>query len=264
MTAAAPEQPASVGAGPVQSIERAFRILDAMADAGGTTGLSELAGAVDLPLPTIHRLVRTLVGLGYVRQEPSRKYALGVRLVRLGEVSAATIGTWALPYLTDLVEATGESVSLAMLEGAQVVYVGQVQSRQSMRMFNEVGRRVTAHSTATGKAVLSLLDDEEVLALVRHQGLLAHTPRTITDPDELVAALAVVRAQGFAVDDGEHEVGVRCVAVTVPGMPSRTALSVSGPTQRMTDEAVTRWVPLLHETAARLSGHLVAGSGTSR
>src|SRR6478609_1398090 len=120
--------------GGVQSIERAFTILETLATGGGVMGLSALATESGLPLPTIHRLVRTLVDLGYMRQEPSRQYALGPRILLLAESSSRLLGRWARPYLLELVEGLGESANLAMLDGDLMVYVGQSQSRQSMRM----------------------------------------------------------------------------------------------------------------------------------
>lgn len=255
------EKAPAARSGGVQSLERAFGILESMADAGGVVTLSRLAAEADLPLPTIHRLVRTLVDLGYVRQEPSRQYALGPRLIRLGETSSRMLQTWARPHLLGLVEATGESANLAMLDGDRVVYVGQVPSRQSMRMFTEVGRRVHPHCTAVGKAILAGADPEEVRALVRRTGMPAQTEHTITDPDRFAAALAAVREQGYAVDDEEQELGVRCVAVAVPDAPSRIALSVSGPATRMTEDLVSRAVPLLAEAAERLSRDLLHGHG---
>jgi len=246
-------------AGGVQSLERAFGILETMANAGGTLGLSELATRAGLPLPTIHRLVRTLVDLGYLRQEPSRQYALGPRLIWLGESSARMLGTWARPYLSDLVEGLGESANLAMLDGDQIVYVGQVQSRQSMRMFTEVGRRVSPHCTAVGKALLATIDPAEVRALLGRTGMQAHTGQTITDPLAFAAQLERVLEQGYATDEGEQELGVRCVAVAVPQAPSRIAFSVSGPATRMTDDLVARAVPLLTDAALRFSDDLASG-----
>ncbi|MHB1474920.1 MAG: IclR family transcriptional regulator [Dermatophilaceae bacterium] len=251
-------------AGGLQSLERAFRILETMADAGGTLGLSQLATRANLPLPTIHRFVRTLVDLGYLRQEPSRQYALGPRLIWLGESSARMLGTWARPYLSDLVDSLGESANLAMLDGEQIVYVGQVQSRQSMRMFTEVGRRVSPHCTAVGKALLALIDPADVQALLRRTGMHAHTEHTITDPQAFAAELEQVLEQEYAMDEGEQELGVRCVAVAVPRAPSRIALSISGPATRMTDDLVARAVPLLTDAARRLSDDLASGKPQSK
>jgi IclR family acetate operon transcriptional repressor len=233
------------GRGGVQSIERAFAILEAMADEGGTVGLSQLANSLALPLPTIHRLVRTLVDLGYVRQEPSRQYVLGPRLIRLGESSSHMLSVWARPHLARLVDELGESANLAMLDGDQIVYVAQVPSRHSMRMFTEVGRRVLPHCTAVGKAILAELPESQVRELLQRTGMPKHTENTVSDPEEFSRQLEVARERGFAMDEGEQEVGVRCVAVSVPGVPSRLAISVSGPAGRMTEEVVERAVPML-------------------
>lgn len=242
--------------GSVQSIERAFVLLEAMADHGGMMGLSELAAESGLPLPTIHRLVRTLVDLGYLRQEPSRRYVLAPKLIRLGESSSRMLAVWARPHLERLVDELGESANLAMLDGDQIVYVAQAQSRHSMRMFTEVGRRVLPHCTAVGKAVMANLPPNEVHDILRRTGMPKHTENTIDDPDEFAQQLQVAAKKGYATDEGEQEVGVRCVAVAVPDAPSRLAISISGPTARMTQALVKRAIPLLTTSAAALSADL--------
>ncbi|TNM38497.1 IclR family transcriptional regulator [Nocardioides albidus] len=243
-------------AGGVQSIERAFGLLETMADAGGMMGLSQLAAASGLPLPTIHRLVRTLVDLGYLRQEPSRQYVLGPKLIRLGESSSHMLSTWARPHLARLVDELGESANLAMLDGDQIVYVAQAQSRQSMRMFTEVGRRVSPHCTAVGKAIMAHMEPQQVRDLLRRTGMPRHTSTTITEPDAFLAQLDWAAEHGYALDEGEQEEGVRCVAVTVPGFASRLAISVSGPTGRMSDELIDRAVPLLTDAGKQLADDL--------
>jgi IclR family acetate operon transcriptional repressor len=257
-----PVPTSSSPSGSVQSLERAFDLLERMADAGGEVGLSELAAGSGLPLPTIHRLVRTLVTCGYVRQQPSRRYALGPRLIRLGESASRLLGSWARPYLARLVEETGETANMALLDGDEAVYVAQVPSKHSMRMFTEVGRRVLPHSTGVGKALLADSSPGEVRALLARTGMPAATDRTITTPDAFLAALEEVRRAGYAVDDNEQEVGVRCLAVTVPGSPTRAALSVSGPAGRMTDEATARIVPVLRAVAAELGETLQGAAST--
>jgi IclR family acetate operon transcriptional repressor len=245
------------GAG-VQSLNRAFALLEHMAAAGGDVALSELAARSGLPLPTIHRLVRTLVGSGYVRQLPSRRYALGPRLIGLGDAASRMLGEWARPHLAHLVDEAGETANMAVLDGDAVVYVAQVPSRHSMRMFTEVGRRVPVHCTGVGKALLAQLPPDRVRALLAGAGMPAQTPHTITDPERLARELDRIRHQGYAVDDAEQELGVRCVAVAVPGGPSMTALSVSGPESRVTWAAVERIAPLLREAAQALAGRLDA------
>ena len=192
--------------GGVQSVERTFELLELMADAGGEVALSELADKSGLPLPTIHRIMRTLVGAGYARQQPSRRYSLGPRLIRLGETASRALGSWARPYLAELTEATGETSNMAVLDGAQIVYVAQVPSQHSMRMFTEVGRRVDAHATAVGKAVMANLPPEVVTQLLTRAGMPPQTERTITTVEAMHAELARIRDQGYALDDGEQEV----------------------------------------------------------
>ncbi len=249
-------------AGGVQSIERAFDLLEMLADAGGALGLSELSTVSGLPLPTVHRLMRTLVNRGYVRQEASRRYTLGSRLIRLGEISSQMLGTWLRPFLAQLVRLTGETANLAMLDGDEVVYIAQVPSPHSMRMFTEPGRRVQPHCTAVGKALLAELPPGEARALLERDGMPAYTPTTITDPDLLIAHLEVIRKQGYAIDEGEQEIGVRCFAVAVPDAPGSLAISTSGPQTRMTDDAAARIVPALKRAAREISEAIAAeGAG---
>ncbi|WP_371406413.1 IclR family transcriptional regulator [Kribbella sp. NBC_00662] len=242
--------------GSVQSIERAFGLLETMADAGGMMGLSQLATASGLPLPTIHRLVRTLVDLGYLRQEPSRQYILGPKLIRLGESSSHMLSVFARPHLAHLVDELGESANMAMLDGDQIVYLAQVPSRHSMRMFTEVGRRVLPHCTAVGKAILAQFPESQVRDLLHRTGMPKHTDNTITTPDAFTTQLHQASDHGYAMDEGEQEVGVRCVAVAVPDAPSPLAISISGPAGRMTEDLVERAVPLLTQAAKSLSEDL--------
>ncbi len=247
--------------GGVQSLDRAFAILEAMADAGGMIGLSQLAEKAELPLATIHRLVRTLVDLGYVRQEASRQYSLGPRLMRLSDTASKRVGAWTRPAMNDAVARLGESVNLATLDGDEIVYVAQVQpSANFMRMFTEVGRRTSPHATAVGKAILADFPDDEVVALLERTGMPRYTPSTLTTPQEFLAALDEVRRLGYGLDEGEQEIGVRCVAVRVPNAPQPMAMSMSGPLARVGDEVVEVAAGVLKEAAAEIGSVL---SGTS-
>lgn len=242
--------------GGVQSLQRAFELLERLADMGGEASLSELAALSGLPMPTIHRLIRTLVTLGYVRQNSNRRYALGARLIRLGENASLQFGTWARPLLAELVDEVGETANMAVLERDEVVYVAQVPSRHSMRMFTEVGRRLLPHGTGVGKAILAHLPADEVRALLGRTGMPAYTEHTHTDVDTFLRHLTMIAEQGYALDESEQELGVRCLAVPVLGAPSPTAVSVSGPEGRLTKEAVTRIAPVVQRIAAALSEQL--------
>lgn len=241
-------------AGSVQSVDRTFAVLDAIAEAGGTATLSAIATRAELAESTAHRLLATLTGLGVVRRLPDRRYGLGSRLVRLGTAAAPVVGAAVRPILTQLVDRLGESANLAMLVGAQAEYVAQVPSRHAMRLFTEVGRRVDLHCTGVGKAMLSVLPIEQVTAIVDQSGLPSRTEHTITGRERLAAELVRTRERGYTLDEQEQELGVRCVAVpvTLPG-GSVFAVSVSGPLQRMTDDLVERAVPLLQSAASAIA-----------
>jgi IclR family acetate operon transcriptional repressor len=130
-------------------------------------------------------------------------------------------------------------------------------------MFTEVGRRVNLHSTGVGKAILSSLEEKEVSAIVRRVGLPPQTVNTITTEQSLHAALERIKASGYALDEEEQELGVRCVAVSVPGSAlAPMAVSVSGPLARVTDRFVERAVPLLHTVAKQLGDDIAARTQT--
>ncbi|MEV3986666.1 IclR family transcriptional regulator [Nonomuraea sp. NPDC049758] len=218
----------------VQSVERALDVLEALAEHGGEAGLSEIAARTGLPYGTIHRLLQTLLARGYVRQESDRRYALGGGLVRLGGIAESMVGGWAQPYLTRMVELSGETANLAVLEGDFVVYVAQVPSPRRLRMFAEVGRRVLPHSTAVGKALLAGRAAAEAMAVFERTGMPRRTPNTITDAAGMLAELARVKEYGYATDLGEEELGVHCLAVPVrDGERVVAAMSVSGPAERI-------------------------------
>ena len=251
-----PGRPAEGSPGGIQSVVRAMTTLETIASHGGVLGVTQIAARSGLSVPTVHRIVRTLVDLGYLRQEPSRLYALGPRLVLLADSSSDRLRSTAQRHLARLVDELGETANLALLDGQQVVYVAQVPSRHAMRMFTEVGKRVLPHCTAVGKALLLETPPDEVRLLLRRNGMPRRTDATITDPDVYVQQLAAAARDGFALDDGEQEIGVRCVAVPLRDAPVRLALSISGPAARMTPELVQRAVPLLQQVAAEFCADL--------
>jgi IclR family acetate operon transcriptional repressor len=235
--------------GGVQSLNRALDVLEVVAARGGRLAVGEIAAGAGLPVPTTHRLLRTLLDRGYVHQTADRRYALGAGLVPLGTLAGSLVGVEAETALSRLVDDLGETVNLAMMSGSRAQYVAQVPGRHTMRMFTEVGRMVDLHSTGVGKALLACLDDEEALDHVRQVGLTRRTEHTLVTEEALLADLAVVRKRGYALDEQEQEVGVRCVAVPVGDPMPWLAVSVSGPVTRMTDDLVGQAVPLLRSAA---------------
>lgn len=242
--------------GGVQSVERVFELLELITDAGGEVTLSELSASTDLPLPTIHRLLRTLVMKGYARQLPNRRYALGPRLIRLGEGANKQLGALARPQLKMLVDRLGETSNMAVLDSDMVVYIAQVPSSHSMRMFTEVGRRAHTHDTGVGKAILAQLDNETVRNIVTRAGMPTPTEKSIGSVEQLLEELANIRERGYSIDEQEQELGVRCFAMAVPNAPTPTAISVSGPISRVDESFADKAVPLLRSAAQAISDDL--------
>lgn len=242
--------------GAVQSVERAFFLLEQIGEAGDVS-LTELSALIELPAPTTHRLLKTLVNLGYVRQRVNRRYGLGLGLIRLGDRADTQFAPLALPHLEALARQTGESANLAVLEGNMIVYIAQAPSPHAMRMFTEPGHRAFTHSTGVGKAILAELPSERVRKIVDTVGMPVATENTITNVDDLTKELRLIKHQGYSVDDAEQELGVRCYAVPVQGLPVPMALSVSGPIFRMTTELGASVVPLLQAEAGGLATELL-------
>lgn len=224
---------AARAAGTVQSVDRALDLLECLAADPDPLGIVDLAERTGLPQGTAHRLLQTLQLRGYVRRGEARKYSIGSSAVRLSDAAQRSLARHARPHLAELVRLSGETANLAVLEGDEVVYVAQVSSPHTLRMFAEVGRHVQPHSTAVGKVLLAGLSRDRALAVVARTGLPRRTPATITDPDVFDRELDLVAEQGWAADDEEQETGIRCLAVPVEvGGLVLAALSVSGPVDR--------------------------------
>lgn len=238
--------------GGVQSVTRAFALLEELHTAGGPLSITQLAERTALPLGTIHRLAKTLAGGGYLRQLADRRYALGSGLAALGATASTQVGVRAQSVLEGLARVLGESANLAMLSDGSAEYIGQAAGSHSMRMFTEVGRKVPLHCTGVGKALLSQLPEAEVARIMRREGMAAVTPTTLTTIEAVFAEVERIRVQGFAMDEGEMEIGVRCIAMPFhAGAPM--AVSVSGPEVRMTTELVARAESALHQAATDLA-----------
>jgi IclR family acetate operon transcriptional repressor len=240
--------------GRVQSVDRAFGILDALTRLGGRASLGDLAADTGLAPATVHRLCATLAESGHLRRDARRDYLLGPRLQRVGDVAARATASWPVPMLTAVVAGTGETANLAVREGDGVVYLAQVPSPHSMRMFTEVGRKVEIHCTAVGKALVAGLDDDEIRAMLSRAGMRRYTGSTIADADDLLDEIGRVRRLGYAADESEQEEGVRCVALAVGTGDAAFAVSASGPEARFTPDRRDAAVEVLRAAVAGLAG----------
>ncbi|GEA15590.1 IclR family transcriptional regulator [Moorella sp. E308F] len=226
----------------VQAVERALAIMDALAEAGVPMAISDLADKVQLNISTVHRLLSTLIVKGYIEQEPeTSRYKLGLKLFAMGKTAlyAQDLQTIGRPFLEELVRRCNETANLAILDDRDVVYIDQVESNNIVivRMFARVGSRGPAHATGSGKMLLSSLTDEELDKLFAGVQLEQYTSETITDVAILKKELQRIRRQGYAIDLGERDENVRCVAAPIRNHEGKVvaAISVSGPDTRITN-----------------------------
>ena len=233
----------------VQSLARALDILEALADSESSGSLSELATRTGVPAATTHRLLQTLMARGYVRQPQGRHYALGPQLMALTEGLHRTLRIDADPYLRALAEDVAETANLALLDGDYAFNVAQALPHHGLRMFTEIGRQIMVHCTAVGKVLAAQLSKTDVDRLIGRVGMPTSTAHTVTDLDELHRQLDAIRQVGYAIDDGEQEVGVRCVAVPVRNLPHHATISVAGPDSRLTHTRAIEVVPRLQAVA---------------
>lgn len=225
----------------VQAVDRALSILEALARAEGPVMLSALSAELGLHISTVHRLLNTLARRGFVEQEPYQgRYRLGLKLFEIGNRALYSLDIRAIarPYLRQLVEEFNETANLAVLDGAEVVYIDQVESKNMIKMLARPGTRGPAYCTGAGKVLLAALAPSQLERVLTNTPLKRYTAATITDVEQLKQELERIREQGFALDRGELEEGVRCVAAPIKNHEQRVvaALSVSGPSSRITDD----------------------------
>jgi len=248
----------------VQAVSRALTILEVLAREGTALSLTDLARKVELKLTTAHRLLSTMVRHGFAEQEQATmRYRLGLKALEIGNAALAAmdIRTIARPFLKELVERLNETTNLAILDKGEIVYIDQIESTNIVivKMFARVGNKGPAHCTGSGKVLLAGLPDEEVVPLLERMRLERFTNSTLTDPAGLLAELRKIREQGFALDRGERDEGVCCVAAPVRNFERRVvaAVSVSAPVARMQEEAISeRIIPMVMATADAISARL--------
>lgn len=247
----------------VQSVERALDLMECLGRASGWLGISELSSATGQPVGTIHRLLKTLVAREYVvRDSRTRRYAIGPAFRMMVGVGMqgpdwAKIGT---PILRELAYLSGETANLAVIDRDRAVYVAQAQPARMVRMFTEIGNRVHLHSTGCGKVLLAHQPDSVIASIIAETGLPAYTETTFTDPGLFKQELETIRQQGYAIDNGEQEDGVRCIAMPVYDKQGKTvaAVSVSGPSSRIDTRRTPLTLPHLRRASAALSSALAA------
>lgn len=240
----------------VQSVDRAVSILEMLA-ASGTAGITEISSALGIHKSTAFRLVTTLEARGLIEQEFDRgKYRVGYTAVQLaaGVDRMRDIATISRPVCQQLAAAVGETVTITVRDGFEVLTVDQATGAAAVAAMDSVGRRQPMHSTAAGKVFLAAMAEDELQVVISH-GLAANTDATLTDPIALREHLAGVRARGFAASYEEYEVGLGAMAVPVRTLGGAVvaALAISGPAFRVNEQSLPALLSKLESSAARVS-----------
>jgi len=235
---------------PVKSADRTLEILEALA-AGGRRTLGELARDLAIPKSSLHGILRTMASRGWVETDPTgTRFGLGLTALQVGSAYLDTDDLVGLlgGVLDELAAAFGETVHLGRLDGAYVVYVAKRESVHPLRLYSAIGRRLPAHATALGKALLAERPAAELDALLPDP-LPRLTRRTIVDRGSLDAELAEIRARGYALDHEENTEGIVCVARAVR---ATDAISLSVPAARMTEAIAQRMAEALARAVERV------------
>ncbi len=233
-------------------------------------GVTELAnrmneddGSLRMNKSTVYRFLNSLKELGYVRQDPeTEQYSMTLKLFEIGTAVMDRLELWreAQPIVKQVAQATRETVHLASLEGDDLVYVGKIESTQTLRvsMISRVGRRAPTYCTGLGKTLLAHLTPDHVSEILAREKIVRFTDRTIIKRVDLDRELEAIRSKGYAIDNEEHEIGVRCVAAPVYDSAGGViaAISISVPSVRLTDEDIPRYAEVVMRAAREISRRL--------
>ena len=249
----------------VQSLERAGLILEVLSQHSRGLSLRDLSQKVHLTKGTTHRLLSSLAYLDFIRQNPSNKhYLLSFRLVELGNrlLNQIDFRIEARPFLVELAENTKETAHMVILDQFEVLYIDKVEAignTTGLRMASMLGSRIPAHCSAVGKALLAFLPEEKLEELAGANGLPKRTENTITRFEKLKEHLELVRRRGYALDNEENEIGIRCIGAPIRDQRGEViaAISISVPASRMKTRMMeAKLKDRVIETARKISSKL--------
>jgi DNA-binding IclR family transcriptional regulator len=243
---------------PSTGVNRALAILDNVSSRQGGMTNSEISRKLKIPKSSASYILRALEDGGYLRRDvESGKYKLGLKLLSLRHSALAEldIREIAIPVMRQLVESSGRTAHLAILDRGEAVYIERVEAPGFIKMDTWIGRRMDLHSTGVGKALLAFQSPEDVEALIGKRGLSKHTARTITVPAKLLKELERARDLGYAIDDEENSLGVCCAAAPIFDANGRVEASVglTGTVSTMDKSSQQRVVELVKDAARRIS-----------
>src|SRR6187200_724528 len=242
----------------VQSVDRALSIIEVLAEDDEGDRLTDLAVRTGLSTSTVHRLLATLEKRRFVQFDRTEsKWHVGAQSFEVGATFTRrrNFTAQAMPYLRKLRDQTRETANLAVVDDESIIVLTRAESREIMRSLTKVGGRVAMVASGVGKAVLATWSDEDVNAIIHHHGMPRLTEKSVVRPGDLFKELEKIRRQGFAIDDEEACMGLRCIAAVVYNDCAEplAAISVSGMTSRLTDERLPQLGQTVREVAAELT-----------
>jgi DNA-binding IclR family transcriptional regulator len=263
LKAAMPKNPTRSDPNAVKSVHKTVAVLNCFSRIDRLQSVADIARKTGLPKTTAHRILATLREVGFVEQEGERQqYRLGLRLLELGSIVLASMDLprEAAPFVDRLIQLSGEGCHLCVFDGSQAVTIDHREPEGRGATWITTISAAPAHCTGVGKAALAFQSDETVLRIVE-AGLQRFTRATITDPDALKDELARIREQGYAIDNAEHQPGLRCVAAPIRNAAGDVfaAISVSGPQVRITEDKVEAMADLVMDVADQISRRLGYG-----
>jgi IclR family acetate operon transcriptional repressor len=247
----------------VQALDRGLALLTIIAQADGLS-LTSIAQRAGIAPSTAHRILATLKAAGFVQCDARGSYLIGVKAFKVGSAFLRNrrLIDAGRRTLRELMAASGETASMGIENDGYIVFVAQVESHRSIRAFHRPGAHGAMHASSLGKAILSTLPENAVTELLHRAGMKPFTERTIVDPEALLAELAATHERGWAIDDEERAEGMRCVGAPVFNEHGEAvgAISVSGPTVRITDERLGELGPIVKRAAADLTERIGGAS----
>jgi DNA-binding IclR family transcriptional regulator len=241
------------------TVAKAIGILEILASKAEVgISLAELSALIDMPKSSTHRYLTTLQELGLAERKNGDRFSLGVKVIELAGsfLEKSDLRNETQAVMNELAEKTGETIHLAVPSGTEVVYIAKVESTHALGMFSHIGTRLPMHCTALGKAILAFSKAEQ-LQLVLSQPLARRTTNSITSSKALIVELDLIRSRGYAIDNEENELGIRCVGAPIMDYTATpiAAISISAPRDRMDPQHCEELGSMVYEATHKVSRH---------
>jgi len=232
-------------------LEKGLKLLEELAESAEGLTVVELADRIGVHKTSTYRYINSLLDMGYIQTDGDGHYHLGNKILELGSqlLRRMPLRETAHPFLVKLSAETQKTVHLCVLDGHDVVYIDKVESQRTLPILSRIGSRAPAYCTGVGKALLSAIPTDQLVSLLREFPPTKRTPTTITDPIQLLEEIKITANRGYAIDNGEHEEGIKCFATTVQSYTGAVvgSISLTGLKRELVE----------HEDVAKFSGAVV-------